>query len=232
MEKIAFCDFDGTLSKGLSAIEFMKLLTDKKIYPEESFNNLTKHRSLFVGSKTTHDELCIGVFSNWAEGIKNQFMNTIKLNAMEFVKTYKNNIYPSSYQLIKYLKECGYYTVLISASQHEIISLLGEELGFDEIHATKVKIKSGLYTGELITKSHLSLGKAEIMQELSEKYNVNLQQCIAMGDAGGDLNMLETAGIPIVLNPHKSFVNTVEEKGWPIFYHDTIIEKLRIRKKS
>ena len=70
MEKIAFCDFDGTLRRGLSAIEFMKLLTDKKIYPEESFKNLTKHRSSFVGGKTTHDQLCDSVFSNWAEGVK------------------------------------------------------------------------------------------------------------------------------------------------------------------
>jgi len=230
MEKIAFLDFDGTLSKDYITHAFIDYLIERKIYSQEHKVYMNQGRDNFLNGKIDHDEMCTIVLNGWAEGIKNQFTNTIRLNAMEFIKIFRNNIYPSSFKLINYLKECGYHPILVSAAPHEVISLAGEELGIRDTYSTKVEIKSGLYTGKVITKAHLSKGKAEAIQEIAEKNNVHLQKCIAMGDAGGDFDMLKTVGLPIVLNPHKTFINTAEEKGWPVFYHKTIMERLRIRK--
>ena len=232
MEKIAFLDFDGTLSNGYITNEFIDHLIERNIYPKEHLVAIEEGREQFLARKIDHDQMCTIVLGNWTEGLKNQFTNTVRLNAMEFIKTYKKNIYPSSFRLIKYLKEKGYHPIIISAAPHEVISLIGEELGIRETYSTKAEIKSGLYTGKTITNLHLAQGKAELIKKIAEENNVHLQKCIAMGDAGGDLNMLETVGIPIVLNPHKTFLNTAEEKGWPIFYHDTIMEKLKIIRKS
>ena len=229
MEKIAFLDFDGTLSKGYITNGFIDHLIEKNIYPKELLIPMEEGRKEFLSGKIDHDQMCTIVLGKWAEGLKNQFINTIRLNAMEFIKTYTKNIYPSSYKLVRYLKEKKYHPIIISAAPHEVISLIAEELGIRETYSTKVEVISGLYTGRPITNVHLSSGKAEIVKKVAEEKNIYLQKCIAIGDAAGDLEMLKTVGLPIVLNPHKAFLNTAEEKGWPIFYQETIMERLRIR---
>lgn len=51
-----------------------------------------------------------------------------------------------------------------------------------------------------------SVSKNKAIDELVEKYNLDLNQSYAYGDTNGDINMLRRVGNPIAINPTKELL--------------------------
>jgi uncharacterized protein (TIGR03382 family) len=59
-------------------------------------------------------------------------------------------------------------------------------------------------------------GKAEAIQKLAERDNIDLAGSYAYSDSGTDLPMMEIVGNPVAVNPEKDLRKVAEERDWPI----------------
>lgn len=97
--------------------------------------------------------------------------------------------------LLRVLKRLGYRTAVISGGFSVAAEALQKQLGIDFAWSNTLEISSdGKLTGRVIGPIVNAQRKADILQELSNREGVPLDQVIAIGDGANDLLMLQKAG--------------------------------------
>lgn len=227
IKKIAFCDFDGTLSKGYISMEFLDYVHAQRIYLEQCYEKQMGLYSQVKNKEISYDYWCDKWGELWAEGLKNQTYSMINKHAQDFFQQYKGNIYASSYQLIKNLKEAGYYVITASVGAYEVVSIAASALGMDECYATKLEFKDAICTGRLATNIHVPGGKEKALNRIIKEKNVTFENCIALGDSASDMEMFNLVKRPIALNPTLELFKIVKQKEIPYFTHENVLEGIK-----
>ena len=113
--------------------------------------------------------------------------------------------------VVRELKRRGYILAIISDSYTLATEWLKKKLGFDYTIANELSLKNGRINGEI--KMPLGWGKPEeqclkhsvcklaALVRLSQKTEIPLERCVAVGDNLSDVCMLEKAGLGIAFNP-------------------------------
>jgi phosphoserine phosphatase len=96
--------------------------------------------------------------------------------------------------LLRVLKRLGYRTAVISGGFSVAAEALQKRLGIDFAWSNTLEIEGGKLTGRVVGPIVNAQRKAELLQELSEREGVPLDQVIAIGDGANDLLMLQKAG--------------------------------------
>ena len=97
--------------------------------------------------------------------------------------------------LLRVLKRLGYRTAVISGGFSVAAEALQKRLGIDFAWSNTLEIASdGKLTGRVVGQIVNAQRKADILQELSNREGVPLDQVIAIGDGANDLLMLQKAG--------------------------------------
>ncbi|HDH03670.1 MAG TPA: HAD-IB family hydrolase [Actinobacteria bacterium] len=110
----------------------------------------------------------------------------------------------------------GLRVVIISASPEEVVMPLARYLGVDHVIATRSTIDAdGRYTGDMEFYAY-GPGKADAINDLALKWDLDLSACYAYSDSATDIPMMEVVGHPVAVNPDKELREIAEEKGWPI----------------
>ena len=100
-------------------------------------------------------------------------------------------------RLISSLKSFGYKTAIISGGFGYFGRHLQQRLGIDHVCANELEIVDGVLTGRVKGGIINAARKAEVLQEISDREKISLQQTIAVGDGANDLPMLGAAGLGI-----------------------------------
>lgn len=100
-------------------------------------------------------------------------------------------------RLISALKNNGYHVVLVSGGFTYFAEFVQKKLGIDEIYANDLDIVDGKLTGEITSPIVDGKRKAEILQEVAKRLNIDLSETVAVGDGANDLPMLGLADIGI-----------------------------------
>lgn len=96
--------------------------------------------------------------------------------------------------LLRVLKRLGYRTAVISGGFSVAAEALQKRLGIDFAWSNTLEIAEGKLTGRVVGPIVNAQRKADILQELSGREGVPLDQVIAIGDGANDLLMLQKAG--------------------------------------
>ena len=97
--------------------------------------------------------------------------------------------------LLRVLKRLGYRTAVISGGFSVAAEALQKRLGIDFAWSNTLEISpEGKLTGRVVGPIVNAQRKADILQELSNREGVPLDQVIAIGDGANDLLMLQRAG--------------------------------------
>ncbi len=96
--------------------------------------------------------------------------------------------------LLRVLKRLGYRTAVISGGFSVAAEALQKRLGIDFAWSNTLEIAGGKLTGRVVGPIVNAQRKADILQELSVREGVPLDQVIAIGDGANDLLMLQKAG--------------------------------------
>lgn len=221
MRKIAFLDFDGTLSSGYISMAFLEHMHEKELYAEDKYNEQMELLKQLKAGSLSYDEWCRQWGEVWAEGLKGVSWKESRKEAKTFFNGFKSNIYQSSYRLVKLLKESSYYTVCVSVGASEVIGLAARELGMGKCYSTILRKKKGLYTGEPCTNLHVPGGKVSRIEEIlhAEQFS----KVIAIGDSVGDIGMLSLANIAVALNPSKELEAYARNRNWHVFTEDNVM---------
>lgn len=111
---------------------------------------------------------------------------------------------PGAENLIRVLKKLGYRTAVISGGFDYFTSRLKDALGLDYAFSNGLEIKDGILTGSVLGEIIDGNRKAQLLEEISAKESISLDQVIAIGDGANDLPMLGKAGLGIAFNAKKT----------------------------
>lgn len=102
-------------------------------------------------------------------------------------------------ETIKDLKDNGYKVIIISGSFDIIADPLKDKLGVDDIFVNSLTEEDGKLTGE-VTGDLVSNSKLDVLNDYLEDKNIELKDCVAIGDGANDISILKAAGLGIAFN--------------------------------
>ena len=103
-------------------------------------------------------------------------------------------------RLIHVLKRVGFKTAILSGGFTYFGNYLKQRYGFDYMYANELEIADGKLTGRHIGDIVDGKRKAELLRLLAQVENVDISQCIAVGDGANDLPMVSIAGLGIAFH--------------------------------
>jgi HAD superfamily hydrolase (TIGR01490 family) len=127
------------------------------------------------------------------------------------------HITKKSLQKIEEHRKEGCLLILISGSPQFIINQLNKFLNFDIAVGTTLEVINNKLTGKVICHP-IGKKKAEILEELSEKYKLSLHESYGYGNSFKDIFFLEKLGFPIAVNPDRKLKKFAKQKNWKIAY--------------
>jgi len=217
MKPVAFFDIDGTVFRSSLLIELVQQLIEEDVFPPEAAlgfeSELQEWRSR-EGSYESYIESVVNIFLKHIKGVH---YSTFAKIGEHVVAEQSNYVYRYTRDLIKQLKNDGYYIVAISQSPKTILDGFCKQYGFDKVYGRIYEIgPQDKFTG-LVTDEHLIKNKAGIVKRFFDR-NPELSQenSIAVGDTEGDIPLLESVVNPICFNPNMELYNYAKRSGWKV----------------
>jgi len=106
--------------------------------------------------------------------------------------------------------------IFLSATLEEIANYLAKMFNVENVIATKLELKEGKYTGNMLGKIPYGENKVIFAKIFIFENNLNLRQSIAYCDHFTDLSLLNFVNHPIVVNPDKRLKKIAILKKWEI----------------
>ncbi len=104
---------------------------------------------------------------------------------------------PGMRQLTASLQARGWRIALASGGFTFFSDFLKKDLSLDFSSANQLEIKKGRLTGCLIGELVDAQSKADILYQLSERYEIPMTNTLAVGDGANDLSMMSVAGLGV-----------------------------------
>jgi HAD superfamily hydrolase (TIGR01490 family) len=109
----------------------------------------------------------------------------------------------------------GIRIVLVTGGLDVFMEPMAREFAADCI-APGLEVRDGSYTGRLKTVPLTGAEKARRLREHAAAHNVDLSKSQALGDAIGDLPMLECVGRPVAVNPDSRLSKIAIARSWQV----------------
>lgn len=212
--KAAFFDIDGTIFRNSLMIEhFKKLVAFEVIDPTIWY---TKVKKVYIEWESRHGDfeqyldVLAQVYLDELKGVKKDYIEYI---AAHVINVNGDMVYKYSRDRIKWHKDQGHKVFFVSGSPDFLVSKMAEKYGVTEYRGTLYKVDDeNKFTGEIV-KMWDSASKQRVIDELIDKYQVDLDNSYAYGDTTGDLSMLRMMGNPIAINPNKELFLAIKKDG-------------------
>ena len=210
----AFFDIDGTLVEGFMIQSFPRYLADAGFvnadHPDRIDEKILDYRS----GRTTYREAAETVPYLYASALKNKNETSVKSWAGKFIQSYlAEHLCSYSKELVHGVNGLVDVTIALSGSPYEVVQEL-KVLGFDRVHGSRFEVRSGAYTGRVLTNLILGEEKAKLAKKLSEELSIDLDRSVAFGDTDQDEPLLSIVGLPVGLNPTRRLKMICESRGW------------------
>ena len=185
--KIAFFDFDGTITDRDSLLEIIKFLNGKPAF----YFGFLIHAPWLIGYKLNllpNDRVKQKILRYFFSGIpENEFQKVCN----EFAETILPKIVrPGALEEIRHLKKSGFEIVVVSASAGNWIRKWTEGLGLSLV-ATRLEVEKGLITGRIDGEN--CYGRQKVVCIKNSWNLTEFSEVYAYGDSSGDKPMLALA---------------------------------------
>ncbi len=215
MKKFAVFDIDGTLVRWQLYHAVVDHLAEQGLLGSNTYNQL--HEARMVWKRREHPEAFrayeLELIKVYEQALPNLTTAQFDTAVEDVAKEYKTQVYTYTRDLIKALKNEGYFLIAISGSHEELVAHVAKQFGFDAWIGSKYERKAGKFTGKGFIAS---LDKKTILGNLIKKHSLGLEASYAVGDSRSDAVMLEMVENPIAFNPDKQLFDIARSKHWPI----------------
>jgi phosphoserine phosphatase SerB len=185
LNKMAIFDLDNTIFIG----RFIDKVAEKYDFKKELLDIVTTNQESYLITKLV------------ARLLKG-------LNVSQLISVIEEiPIVPDAMEVISELKRRGYIVGIISDGYEFVAQHVANKIGADFVIANELEFSSSIATGEVKVPSHFAktqksrcnhnFCKSNVMFHLSEKYNIPLDNIIAIGDSEYDICMVKFVGIGV-----------------------------------
>jgi HAD superfamily hydrolase (TIGR01490 family) len=215
VQRFAVFDIDGTLIRWQLFHAIVHHLGQHGYIPAEVHKRIVQARMVWK-RRTTDDE-----FERYELLLVKEYLVAIKqlepqqyhAIVQEVFDEYKDQAFTYTRDLIKELKQQGYFLLAISGSPDEIIQLLSKRYGFDAAIGATFEQIDGRFSGAIDSPI---FDKAGALQRFVDTHRLSYKDSVGVGDGTGDVPMLALVDHPIVLNPNKHLFAMAQERNWDI----------------
>lgn len=207
----AFFDLDRTLIAGYSAVDFVQeRVLSGKMSSGEAYAQFSQLLTYAAGNRNFASMAAVG-----AKGVEGASEAEFMAFGEEVVEKHLiDAIYSESRQLLRAHLAKGHTVAIVSAATPYQVEPLARELGIEHVMCTRLEVKKGKLTGNLIEPPCWGDGKAHYGRELAEKLSLDLGETYFYTDSHEDIQLLEIVGKPRPLNPDRELFRLSAERGW------------------
>ncbi|NND75405.1 MAG: HAD-IB family hydrolase [Ilumatobacter sp.] len=130
------------------------------------------------------------------------------------------HVQPFAPDLIEEHRAAGRLLLLATTSPDAFVRPLAEEMGFDDVIATRWLEDTAGFTGEIDGQFIWNTNKRDAVRDWAEEHNIDLAKSYAYSDSYFDAPMLDLVGHPVAVNPDLRLSALATIKGWPIRHLD------------
>jgi phosphoserine phosphatase len=138
---------------------------------------------------------------------------------------------PGARTFARTLRRLGYRTAIVSGGFDVFAERIRAMLDIDQAFANRLEISAGVLTGRVEGPVIDGPAKADLLRRIAAAEGVPLEQTVAIGDGGNDLDMLSIAGLGIAFNA-KPIVDAAADTTLKVPYLDAILFLLGIRRED
>lgn len=208
----AFFDIDGTIFRNSLMIEHYKKLNKYEVIDPAIW--YTRVKALYeewekrFGDFEPYLETLAQIYIEELKGVDKGYIEFI---ASQVINLNGDMVYKYSRDQIEWHKDQGHKVFFISGSPDFLVSKMAEKYGATEYRGTIYKVdEENKFTGEII-RMWDSKSKQRVLDDLINRYDVDLDNSYAYGDTTGDLSMLKMVGNPVAMNPNKPLFLAIKE---------------------
>ncbi|WCJ60458.1 HAD-IB family hydrolase [Fontisphaera persica] len=136
--------------------------------------------------------------------------------AAKFGREYlQSRIFGPARQRLEAFRQGGVKIVFVTGGLDVFLEPLAAEWEADVL-APRMEVVHGICTGRVLPEPFTGQVKARLIREHAARHGFDLAHCHALGDAFGDLPMLECVGHPLAINPDRRLARVAKERGWQV----------------
>ncbi|MGH7818945.1 MAG: HAD-IB family hydrolase [Candidatus Binatia bacterium] len=209
----AFFDVDRTLLAVFSAVEFVRDgLWNGRMGPADLLQTLATAARFelgqlgFSGFVTGTSQVLRGVLESEFE----------EIGARIFAERLAATVYPEARALVQAHLRKGHTVALVSSATRYQIEPLAQDFGIRHVLCTRLEVRDGRFTGNVIRPTCYGEGKATAARGLAETEGIDLGKSYFYTDSDEDLALLEIVGFPRPTNPTSRLAAIAAKRGWPV----------------
>lgn len=221
-QKIAFFDLDGTLFRWQLFHELVFELKNLGALDTDTARELDDSLIKWQGKEASWNEYETVLIEGLKKHLVGMSVEIFEEAARNVVSRSGHKIYNYTKHLADTLKVEGYFLLAVTGSYQEIAEPFAKQYGFDDCIGALLPRENGLFTAPDSVRVVYGQ-KANRINEYIESKDFTLEDSLAVGDSGGDIDMLHLADRAIAFNPSQELLDIATEEGW-----DIVIERKNI----
>ncbi|MFE6924918.1 HAD-IB family hydrolase [Nocardia sp. NPDC057663] len=136
-----------------------------------------------------------------------------ELGRSAFRREIYGRLFPEAWQLVRAHQLAGHTVVLVSELTRFQVLPAAERLGIEHVLCTELAVYDGILTGRTEGAPLWRAEKADAVGEFAAAAEVEIGYVYA--DSATDLQLLDLAEIPTVVDPDPKLAEIAAERGWP-----------------
>jgi HAD superfamily hydrolase (TIGR01490 family) len=217
MKPVAFFDIDGTVFRSSLLVELVEQLIAEEVFPPEAALQYETELEAWRSREGKYQQYIEAVITTFLTHIKGVHYGQFAEIGKHVVAEQSKHVYRYTRDLIKQLKQDGYFIVAISQSPKTVLDEFCAEYGFDKVYGRFYEIgPQDRFTGKTIDE-HLIQNKANIVNRVFERNKaLTTDRSVAVGDTEGDITLLESVQKPVCFNPNTLLYAYAKRAGWSV----------------
>jgi len=214
--KVAVFDIDGTIFRSSLLVELTEALIKAQVFPVTVRSRYLREYKAWFNRRGSYDcylGKLIAVFDASIKGVRRNIFLRI---AKGVIRAQRERTYRYTRNLIRTLRQRGYYLLAISHSPKYIVHAFAKRLGFNKVYGRMLEVDAdGRFTGKTLHED-IIMDKARILSRAVEKERLTLTNSIGVGDSESDIPFLEMTKGAIAFNPNRKLYRHAKRRGWRI----------------
>lgn len=210
---MAVFDLDGTIIVGRSIENaFIKYLFKSR---KLKTGNILSSVAYYLKKVWKDPVKAIKCNKMYLKGIK---IKEVDLWVEEFMREKaKELVSPRLVDLIKYHKDIGHITVLITGDINILVDPLPFNQFFDYVYTAGLETADGIYTGHIKGRHYYGRSKTDLVMQLASKLCADLSQSYCYANSKSDIDLMSVFGYPVAVTPDRHLKKAVLMHKWKVF---------------
>lgn len=210
---VAFFDMDHTILGTDASVSWKRFLVDIGLAPAEDRAKADYYLDLYHKGRTPVREF---VKFQYREFVGRTIEEMQVLTRKHFEQRIRPYIYPDAQAVIDDFGVRNIPTVLVTGTNRHIAEPIIEAMRITTLLPTEPEVVDGKFTGGYLKPFLYKRGKLQKAIEHCDALQTSMDRAAFFADSINDLEMLESVGFPVAVNPSKKLLEQAHARGWAV----------------